>query len=153
MCVVHVEESEGGSRLVCTDGKRLHYADITMEIPEGDYTPVITRDSIFLKGPIQIGSFPNWKRVIPEDGQDRGLVNLEKTSLGRNTSQNAGFSLMFSQIIEKTGEVVNIRYLEDLPKREWKVLSTEEKNRPIMFKRTVSGKEIVAVIMPMIRAA
>lgn len=153
MCVVHIEESVMGSRLICTDGRRLHYADITMEIPEGDYTPVITKRSIFLKGPVQVGSFPNWKRVIPENGQDRGTVNLEKTSIGKNLSQNARFSLAFSQILEKTGEIVNIRYLEDLPKKEWTVFSTEEKNKPIIFKWTVSGNELVAVIMPMSRVA
>lgn len=153
MCVVHAEVTETGSRLVCTDGRRLHYAEIAQKIPAGEYKPLVTKTAIFLKGPVDEGSFPNWQRVIPENGKDRGMINLEKTSIGRNLSQNAGFSLAFSQIIEKTGEVVNIRYLEDLPKREWKVLSTEEKNRPLVFKRLVSGREIVAVIMPMIGAA
>ncbi|MCD1655519.1 hypothetical protein K7J14_12520 [Treponema zuelzerae] len=153
MCVVHAEETETGSRLVCTDGRRLHHAEIAQKIPTGEYKPLITKIAVYLKGPVDEGQFPNWQRVIPENGTDRGIINLEKTSIGRNLSQNAGFSIAFSQIIEKTGEVVNIRYLEDLPKTEWKVLSSEEKNRPLVFKRQVSGREIVAVIMPMIGAA
>ncbi len=153
MCVIHVEEAEQGSRLVCTDGRRLHYADISIKIPAGDYKPVTTKNEIILKGPIDAGSFPNWKRVVPEDGLDRGSFNLEKTSTGKNLSLNAGFSLAFAQLIEKTGEVVNLRYLDDLPKKEWQLFSLEAKNRPLVFKRAVDGKETVAVIMPMSTAA
>jgi hypothetical protein len=153
MCVVHVEDAEQGSRLICTDGRRLHYADISSKIPEGDYKPVTTKHEIILKGPIDEGTFPNWKRVVPENGLDRGLFNLERTSIGRNVSLNAGFSLAYAQLIERTGEVVNLRYLDDLPKKEWQIYSLEKKNRPLVFKRSVDGKETVAVIMPMSTAA
>jgi hypothetical protein len=62
-------------------------------------------------------------------------------------------SIAFSQVIEKTGEVVNLRYLEDLPKKEWSVLSQKGKHCAIVFKRENQGKEDMAVIMPMDAAA
>jgi hypothetical protein len=114
---------------------------------------VTTKHEIILKGPVDEGPFPNWKRVIPEDSLDRGSLNLERTSTGKNLSLNAGFSLAFAQLIERTGEVVNLRYLDDLSKKEWQLFSLEAKNRPLMFKREVDGKEAVAVIMPMSTAA
>jgi len=154
MCVVHVEHlNEGGCRLVCTDGRRLHYADISVEIPDGDYIPVVTKDTIVLKGPTNQGGFPNWKRVIPEDCIDRGLINLAKSGVGKNVSTAAQFSLAYSKVLQQTGEVINVRYLDDLMKTEWQLLSREEKNKALMFKRPIAEREVVAVIMPMMAAA
>lgn len=153
MCVVHVERSDVGSRLICTDGRRLHYADISVKIPEGNYVPVVTKDTIVLKESTNEGDFPNWKRVIPENCQDRGLINLGKTGFGKNVTNAALFSLAYSTVLQKTGAVINIRYLDDLLKTEWQVLSREEKNKALMFKRPIEEREIVAVIMPMMSAA
>jgi hypothetical protein len=153
MRVVHVERTRSGSRLVCTDGRRLHIAEISMRIDEGEYEPVITKSSIILRGPLTDHTFPNWRRIMPPKSIDKGTVNLDKASLGKNTGMSGSLSLVYSQILEKTGEVMNIRYLDDLQKKEWTVLTQKEKLRPIVFQRNEGGKEIVAVIMPINAAA
>lgn len=153
MCMVHAERTRSGSRLVCTDGRRLHVAEISIRIHEGNYEPVITRTSIILKGPLSDPDFPNWRKIIPLKTIEKGIVNLEKAALGKNAGLIGSLSLIHSQVVAKTGEVVNIRYLDDLQKKEWRLLSQEGKLKPILFQRTEDGKDLIAVIMPMSNAA
>jgi hypothetical protein len=153
ICVVHVERTRSGSRLICTDGRRLHIAEITTRIGEGNYEPIVTRSSVILKGPVPETDFPNWKRIMPAKTIEKGTINLEKAALGKNTSMSGSLSIVYSQVVAKTGEVVNIRYLDDLQKKEWRILSQDGRLKPILFKRTVGDKELIAVIMPMDAAA
>lgn len=149
MCAVHVERTRSGSRLVCTDGRRLHVAEVTIRIAEGNYEPILTKSAVILKGPISDPDFPNWRKIIPVKTIEKGTINLEKSALGKNTGMAGSLSLIHSQVVSKTGEIVNIRYLDDLQKKEWRVLSQEGKLKPILFQRSESGKDLVAVIMPM----
>jgi hypothetical protein len=151
--MVHVERTRSGSRLVCTDGRRLHVAEIAARIGEGEYLPVVTRTSVILKGPHFDGKFPNWRRIMPVKTIEKGTINLEKTALGKNTGLSGSLSIVYSQVVAKTGEVVNIRYLDDLPKKEWKLMSQAGRLKPILFQRSEAGKELFAVIMPMDAAA
>ena len=153
MCLVHAERTRSGSRLVCTDGRRLHVAEISIRIQEGNYEAVLTRTSIILKGPIPSPDFPNWRKIIPAKTIEKGTINLEKAALGKNAGLIGSLSLIHSQVVSKTGEVLNIQYLDDLQKKEWRLLSQEGKLKPILFQRTEDGKDIVAVIMPMSVAA
>jgi hypothetical protein len=153
LCVLHVEGTRSGTRLVATDGHRLHVSEIEAKIPSGDYKTEVTKSSVILRGPVTDVNYPNWRRVVPMAANVKGKINFEKTGIGHNFGQCAGMSIAFSQVIEKTGEVVNLRYLEDLPKKEWSVLSQEGKHCAIMFKRENQGKEDMAVIMPMDTAA
>jgi hypothetical protein len=153
MCVVHVEGMRTGSRLVCTDGRRLHIVELDMKIPSGDYTPEVTKTTVFLRNAAGDIVFPNWKKVVPSAVNAKGSISFETSGMGNSSTKCAGMSIAFSKVIEKTGEVVNLRYLDDLPKTEWQVLSQGEKHKAIVFKRESKGKESIAVIMPMDIAA
>lgn len=149
MCVLHVERTKTGSRLVGTDGRRLHVSEIAERILPGDYETVATKTSVILRGPIEGISYPNWKRVVPSQADERGLIDLSGAGLSRKAAQCADMSIAFSRIMMHTGAVVNLRFLEDLPKKEMKVLSGGGKGKPILFKRDEGGRETLAVIMPL----
>lgn len=153
MCVLHVERTKSGSRLVATDGRRLHVAEIGTKLESGEYDVIIAKNSVILKENSAGLQFPNWKRVVPEKTIDKGTINLEKSGLGKNDSKAAEMSIAFGKFLEKTGEIVNLRYLEDLPKAEWSLLCQSEKRRAVMLKRGDRGKESYAVIMPLDVAA
>jgi hypothetical protein len=153
MCVLHVEVTRSGSRLVCTDGRRLHVAEISQKIPSGEYSCEITKQTVFLKGPVPDIVFPNWRKVVPAKALEKGSIDFSKSGLGQKTAQCAQMSIAFHLILAKTGEVVNLKYLDDLGKEEWNVYSQEEKHKAILLKHDTDGKESLAVIMPMDFAA
>jgi len=153
ICLVHVERTRGGSRLVCTDGRRLHVAEIKMRIGEGNYESIVTRSSVILKGPVEDTDFPNWKRILPSKTIEKGTINFEKAGLGKNAGMSGSLSLIHSRVVAITGEIVNIRYLDDLQKTEWRLLSQDGHLKPLLFQRTQDGKDVMAIIMPMDAAA
>jgi hypothetical protein len=75
--VVHVEWTRTGSRLVATDGRRLHITEVKSRIPRGDYKPVITKESVAFGGPVEGIVFPNWKNIISEAVVHKGTLNIE----------------------------------------------------------------------------
>jgi hypothetical protein len=150
--VLHVEELPGGSRLVATDGKRLHVGEVRMKLAGGEYLPTVTKNKIRLV--IARGvRFPNWKQVVPEKPVDRGIIDLSHTGIGRDYDLARGMSTVFRSLIRKTGEAVNIRHLEELPKISWRVLVAHGKGGPIMFRQNGAGREAFAVIAPVEAAA
>jgi hypothetical protein len=147
--VLHVEQTHDGSRLVATDGQRLHIAVIETRIKNGEYMPVITKETITLGEPVKSIPFPNWTRVMPDKTKKRLTIDLEKTSMGKDKSETEKLSRTYSVLVKKTGEMVNLRYLEDLTKKEWTVYCQAEPQKAILFKETGSKRETVAVIMPL----
>ena len=157
--VLHVEPSRTGSRLVACDGLRLHVAEISKKIKSGDYKPHATKDVIALGDPVAGVKFPSWPKAIPENTVKRGVINLEHSGLGKDRKENEKFSIAFKSLVKQTGETVNLRYLEDLTKREWAVYCQPEGKSAIVL-RQKSGKagepdrkSPVAVIMPIAQAA
>ena len=151
--IVHVEWTRTGSRLVACDGLRLHVAEIRMRIPRGDYKPVMSKDSVRFGDPAQGINFPDWRMCVPENAVRKGTLNLEKTGMGKNSGLAAGMSLVFSDFVEKTGEVVNIRYLDDLPKTEWTVSVHKDKKTVILLEEKDAGRETYAVFVTLVKAA
>ena len=150
--VVHVEQTIKGSRLVATDGKRLHVAEIKTRIKNGNYRPVITKYSVSFGKPVTGIFYPNWNSVIPENPKKRLTLGLEKTGLGKDRMLTAFLSKAYSAFVKKTGEVVNLGYLEDLPKTTWTAYKEPGKFKPILLKP--EGEENkYAVIMPLGAAA
>jgi hypothetical protein len=147
--VLHVEQAQDGSRLVATDGQRLHIAVIETRIQNGEYRPVITRDTISLGEPVNGIPFPNWARVIPEKTRKRATLDFEKTGMGKDKSETERLSRTYSVLVKKTGAMVNLRHLEDLTKTEWDVYCQAEPQKAILFKETGSKRETVAVIAPL----
>ena len=131
MCVLHVEAMRSGSRLVCTDGRRLHVAEIESKIPAGEYKPEVTKQTVFLRESTAGLAFPNWRKVVPTNALEKGSINFSGSGLGQKQSQCAQMSIAFHEFMAKTGEVVNLKYLDDLVKNEWRFYSQEEKHKAL----------------------
>jgi len=156
--VIHVEQSRTGSRLVACDGIRLHVAEISKKIKGGDYKAHVTKDTITLGEPEKgIKYFP-WLKAIPENAEKRGEINLEKSGLGKNREETEKLSIAFDSIVKQTGETVNLRDLDDLPKKGWAVYSRDGDSRIVLRQQSgKKGEEVsqypVAVIIPIKQAA
>ncbi|MDR0442144.1 MAG: hypothetical protein LBH44_01895 [Treponema sp.] len=155
--VLHVEQTRTGSRLVATDGLRLHVAEISIKIKSGDYKPYAVKDTISLGKPLENVQFPSWPKAIPKKTEKRGVINLKNSGLGKNRKETEKLSLAFNDFVRKTGEPVNLRYLEDLIKSEWAVFCQNEKRKAIILKEKTGKADStnvpLAVIMPIAQAA
>ena len=157
--VLHIEQTRTGSRLVATDGLRFHVAEISKKIKSGDYKPYLRKDLISLGKPLNNIKFPTWAKVIPEKTERRGVINLANSGLGKDKKETENLSLAFNSFVKETGEPVNLRYLDDLTKREWTVYCQNEKRKAIVLKEKSrkpgepNGKEPMAVILPIPQAA
>ena len=151
--VLHVEQTRTGSRLVACDGVRLHFAEIAVKIKSGDYKPTVTKDAIILGQPLPDIRFPDWTKVIPVKTRKRGVINLKDAGFGRDRDKTEKLSLAFASLAKQIGEPVNLRFLEDLPKREWAVYSQGEKQKAILLKEKAAEDKLFAVIMPIPQAA
>ena len=140
--VLHVEPAETGSRLIATDGKRMHVAEIGTRIKQGDYKPAITKDAIKLGMPVSNINFPNWKRVVPTNVVRLGCINPETAAAG----EIKGVSRSIERL---SGERVNADYLADLTKNPWVVYRQKEKHKALLLKEYGAKKETYAVIMPL----
>lgn len=149
LMVLHVEQIRDGSWLIATDGKRLHAALIPAKIRSGDYKPMITKDAISLGEPVTGIMFPNWRRVIPGTTVQRGMIDLADSSWGKDWKGTEQLSIAFNTFVMQTGEIVNLRYLEDLAKKKWSIHCQREKNRAIMLKAEEVKYDMFAVIMPL----
>jgi len=155
---LHVEQIKTGSRIVACDRFRLHVAEIPKRIKSGDYKPHLTKDLITLGEPVAKVKFPSWSKVIPEDAEKRGIIDLERSGLGKDWKESEKLTLAYSSFEKQTGEVINIRYLEDLAKQKWAVYRHPAK-KIIMFKQQNSNAGEpepmypLAVILPIQKAA
>jgi hypothetical protein len=150
--VVHVEETKNGCRLIATDGKRLHIAEINLKIKTGDYKPQIRRDVITMGPALKGIKFPDWQREIPEKARKRVTIDLSQAGSGNDKAANSGkLTLALHSCLTKAGEIINLRYLDDLPKKEWAVC--KEQGKPLLFKQQNTKRETLAVIVPMRAAA
>ncbi|MDR2052051.1 MAG: hypothetical protein LBP80_01430 [Treponema sp.] len=157
--VLHVEQTRTGSRLVACDGLRLHLAEISKKIKSGDYKPRVAKDCVSLGVPLEGVRFPAWAKAIPEKTEKRGVINLEKTGMGKDRKETEKLSIVFNSFVRQTGEPVNLRYLEDLTKREWTIYCQGEKQKAIVLKEghgkmeAPDVKSPLAVILPIPKAA
>ena len=156
--VLHVERSRTGSRLVACDGLRLHFAEIPTRIKSGNYKPHVTKDVITLGDPIEGISFPSWAKAIPENAEKRGVINLKESGLGKKRKESEKLSIAFHTLTKETGETINVRFLEDLTKKEWSIYK-QKGSRAIILRQEKGrigesvNKSPVAIIMPIIEAA
>ena len=137
--VLHVEGMKNGSRLIGTDGKRMHVAEIGARIKPGDYKPAVAKSSVRLGKPVRGIIFPNWERVVPADVTLRGCINLENNAAGENCRS----------LTRLTGERVNPDYLADLTKKPWAVYAPKEKRKALLLKEYGANRKTFAVIMPL----
>jgi len=156
--VLHIERSRTGSRLVACDGLRLHFAEIPTRIKSGNYKPHVSKDVITLGDPIEGISFPSWAKAIPENVEKRGVINLKESGLGKKRKESEKLSIAFHTLTKETGETINVRFLEDLTKREWSIYK-QKGSRAIILRQEKGkvgesgSKGPVAIIMPIVEAA
>ena len=139
---LHVESLKSGSRLVATDGKRLHAAMVRTKIEPGDYKPIVSGNMIRLGMPVTDINFPDWKRVVPKETVRRGYIDLGRTAIGDMHRLSAHFTKL-------TGEKVNPNYLMDLTMNAWGVYCQNEKGKALLLKEYGAERETFAVIMPL----
>jgi len=140
--VLRAERAGNGSRLIATDGRRLHVAEIRAKIKPGDYKPLATKDEVRLGEPIQNAQFPDWERVVPDDAELRGCFH--PVSFGRRDARRMGDA--FERL---SGEKVNPKYLADLTKKPWMVYRRKEKGKALLLKEYGTKMKAYAVIMPL----
>ena len=140
--VLRVERIRNGSRLVATDGRRLHVAEIRARIRPGDYKPVATKDVVRLGEPIGNTQFPDWERAVPKDAMVCGCFNMGTRVKGKTNHAHEAFE-------KATGEKVNPRYLADLTKNPWVVYRQKEKRKALLLEERGSRMRTYAVIMPL----
>jgi acetone carboxylase gamma subunit len=147
--VLHVEQTRTGSRLVATDGRRLHVGEISRKIKSGNYKPVMTKDTIGLSEFDDDVFFPNWNKVVPDKTVQRGIINLEESGFGKDQNQTAKLAIAVNIFMRQTGETINLRFLDDLPKTQWIVCSQNEKGKAVILKESGAEETNYAVIMPL----
>jgi hypothetical protein len=147
--VLHVEQTRTGSRLVATDGARMHVAEIGTKIRSGNYKPLVTRDAIRLGAPVGDIQFPSWTKAVPARARKRGVINLETTGVGKSRSTSMAMTRAYNSFVRQSGEKVNPHFLEDLPKRQWSIYCQNEKRKPLVLKEEGAAMETYAVIMPL----
>lgn len=151
--VVHVERARNGSRLVASDGRRLHFAHIGKQIPSGDYKPVVGKDSISFGRPLESCNYPNWLKVVPADAEELGVIDLSGAAFRKDQKQTEKLSIAFNTFIRLTGFPVNLRYIEDLTKKQWTVHGQEGVGKAVLLYEKGSDRKVYAVIMPILDAA
>jgi hypothetical protein len=147
--VLHVEQTRNGSRLVATDGIRLHVAEIGTKIRSGNYKPAVSKDAILLGTPVGDVDFPAWTKVVPARASKRGVINLEAAGIGKARSASMAMARAYNSFVRQSGEKVNPHFLEDLPKRQWSIYCQNEKRKPLVLKEDGAAMETYAVIMPL----
>ncbi len=152
MMVVHIEKRKRGITAVATDGKRMHTADLDLDVAPGDYVPLITKASVILKPSTGI-QFPDWKRVFPKVGTEITMLDFSSAGIGKKNTQCANMTQQVLKLYEKTHQAVNMQFLDDLSKGPWTVYGVGGTSRAVLLKRTEGELERSAVLMPMEMAA
>jgi hypothetical protein len=149
---IHVERTKEGSRFVATDGKsRLYVASVKLRIPDGDYKPVVSKDSIEFKKPATYIKFPDWSRAVPKDMAKSGVLSLEETGKGNTAKKSANLSLAVNSLNKKTGMVVNVRHIAQLPKTQWSVYKEPGYGKVVVKEK--NKEDNFAVFIPVGKAA
>jgi len=144
---MHIENTRTGSLIVCTDGKRLHVANISIRIPAGNYQPVIKDYSIYF-GTSKDIAFPAWKNVVPKDADYKGLLQLEGINSGSKVERDERFTNIYCSFLFDTGFNVNVGYIKDLPTANWKIFTKKGRNNLVLLKNLKDEQNQFAVFVP-----
>jgi hypothetical protein len=137
-------------RIIGSDGRRLHVAEISTILPEGFYNVQVRTNVITLQEYGDDIHFPNWRGVLTSLNklEEIGECDLNNTSLTKNLTKTGEISKQFAKLIKASNKVLNIRYLDDLEKIVWTAYKETRANGAFVFKLE-NNKELIAVIMPL----
>jgi hypothetical protein len=153
LTVLHVEGTRSGTRLIATEGKRLHVAETGLKIPSGNYFPYVTKEVVSFGEPVEGITYPNWAKVIPNNPSKKASIDLTRTGFGKDVTQTERLSTAYTDFVKNAGVTVNLRFIEDLPKTDWEVYGEKAKNRPLVFKKMDDPERTFAIMMPLAEAA
>lgn len=144
---LHVENGRNGSRLVATDGKRLHVSNLSIRLPAGNYQPVVKDYSICLGSSKEV-AFPAWKNVVPDDADYKGMLELEGMNSGSKVERDEKFTNIYCSFIFDTGFNVNLGYIKDLPANKWKIFTKKGRSNLVLLQNMQDEQNQYAVFVP-----
>jgi hypothetical protein len=150
---IETDAASGRTIIVATDGRRLHLAEINIDIPEGHYN-IRTKNNVItfqeVLEPADGFNYPDYRKLIidPEELTKVCDLDLTQTSLTKNLVKTGEISKQFAKIVRRAEKVMNIRFLDDLAKLSWELYIENNKNGALHFKLN-SEKELLALIMPL----
>ena len=144
---MHIENTRTGSRIVCTDGKRLHVANISVRIPAGNYQPELKDNCITFRNPADI-IFPAWKNVIPEETVFKGTVSLDGLTAGTKSERDEKFSAVYCSFLANAGFSVNMGFLKDLPSAKWNIFAQSGRKKLVKLENATDRNQF-AVFVPL----
>lgn len=145
---VHVEQTRNGSRLVASDGKRMHAARISKRIKSGNYRVYITKDCAAFGKPLEDIRFPDWKTAVPEIKVRKGVIDLTESAWGRDQGKCENLTSALNHFTRLAGISVNMRYLDELTKTRWEVYPPAETGRPVLLRDEKTPEDVYAVLVP-----
>jgi hypothetical protein len=126
----------------CTDGRRLHLCRDKSTLPaglaNGLYDVIIAKDMLIFN-PAE-GQFPDYIKVIIEDGPEKIMINLEKPD---NTRLSATLANITIKIL-KSLNTINIDFIKDMAGYIWEVSGGAS-----TIKFTYKEKDLVGIVMPL----
>lgn len=144
---MHIENTRTGSRIICTDGKRLHAANVKIRIPAGNYQPEVRNNCVCFKNSSDI-IFPAWKNVVPDETKLKGTVNLEGIGNGTKSEREEKFSAAYCSFLFDSGINVNMGFLKDLPCTKWNIFTKDGQNKLVKLEND-EDKNQFAVFVPL----
>jgi hypothetical protein len=155
--IVKIERnSDDYTIAISTDGYRIHYAQLNIKIPEGNY--YINKEKNGNTNSIvltyvpkdKFDKFPNWRKIADIDQKESSVeVNFRSTGLNKDIDACAKMTRSLYAILKKIDKLINLRFLDDLEKESHYIYYDKEKNSgPVKFNLN-SNKELAAYIMPM----
>ena len=144
---LHVENGRNGSRVVATDGKRMHVSNLSVRIPAGNYQPVVKDYAIYF-GDSKDVAFPAWKNVVPDDAEYKGMMELSGLGTGSKTERDEKFTNIYCSFLFDTGFNVNLGYIKDLPNTSWKIFTKTGRNKLVMLQNLSDEQNQFAVFVP-----
>ncbi len=126
--VVKVEATRTGSRLITLDKNRIYAVEIGTKIEPGFYQPLVTKDFVKFSNPIPNVFYPTVKGLL--DGKLKFSIDAKDYS-----SNSECVAVICRNLATQVGEIIDIKYLNELPKeKKWDVYSHEGNHKPIVFK-------------------
>ena len=147
--VIHAENARIGSRIIATDGKRLHVALLQDRIPEGNYRVRHSDSVIVLLRETAPLHYPSWKNVIPEKTRLKADIDLSTTDEIGTIQAMEKLSVANTIIVRKTGRSINFQFLSDLAEMKWKLYAGGSKTQPVVFRKVNQEETVFAVLAPL----
>ena len=126
--VLKVEPTRTGSRLIALDKNRIYAVEIGAKVEPGFYQPQVTKDFVKFANPIPNVFYPTVKGLL--DGNLKFSIDAKDYS-----TSSEMMAVLCKDLVTQVGEIIDIKYLNELPKeKKWDIYSHEGNHKPVVFK-------------------